>query len=107
MLGVTPNQLIDMFDVLHCACHKLPGEVRNRRRFILSFEETRGDLIDAVARDIPLKQHLKRVFSRFASWSHFVMPGPPAGLLSALLPFGSLLEGIRPVPPHHQISRST
>src|SRR5437660_111485 len=70
MLGVTPNQLIDLFDVLHRARHKLASELRNGGRLILSFEKTRGDLIDAVPCDIPLKQHLKRVFSGFASWSH-------------------------------------
>src|SRR5947209_19751233 len=70
MLGVTPNQLIDLFDVLHRARHKLASELRNGGRLILSFEETRGDLIDPVRCDIPLKQHLKRVFSGFASWSH-------------------------------------
>src|SRR5438046_5348866 len=71
---MTLDQRVDLFHVLHGLCHELACESNDTGFFILAIKKSRGDLIDAVAGDIPLIQHLQGVFSGFAPWSHQILP---------------------------------
>src|SRR5438093_2538557 len=74
VLGMTLDQRVDLFHVLHGLYHELACESNDTGFFILAIKKSRGNLIDAVAGDIPLKQHLQGVFSGFAPWSHQISP---------------------------------
>ena len=67
---------IDFLDVLDGAVYKQGRKLDDRQRLVIVHEEIRSDLIDRVARDVPLKQHLERIFSGFSSRSHFLSVGP-------------------------------
>jgi hypothetical protein len=70
VLGMALDQAINLFDMLDGAAHKQSRELDDGLGFVIVHEKIRSDLVDRVARDVPLKQHLERIFSGFSSRSH-------------------------------------
>jgi hypothetical protein len=72
VLRVTRNQPVYLLDILDRARHELARKIGHGRRFFgVVLKKYCGNLVDRVMRDIPLEQHLERIFSCFSSWSHF------------------------------------